>query len=140
MSEKRIFVSSLLTEFTREREALKRFIDRDDKMRDFFELLLSEYSSDQTTRHSYLVEVEQCDIFIGLIGKKAGPVISDDKTAVELEFEQALKAKKLCLIFVKGLSDNGRDARMTALIQKVGAQLLYRRFSNKREAMHHKHC
>ncbi len=133
MSEKRIFVSSLSTEFAQERESLKLFIDRDDRMRDFFELLLPDDSSDQTTRRPYLTEVEQCDIFIGLIGKKAGPVIRDDKTAVELEFEQALKAKKLCLIFVKGINDNGRDARMTALIRKVGAQLLYRRFSNKRD-------
>ncbi|MEI7731386.1 MAG: DUF4062 domain-containing protein [Verrucomicrobiota bacterium] len=133
MSEKRIFVSSLFTEFAQEREALKQFIDRDERMRDFFELFLSEDSSNQITGQSFIAAIDRCDIFIGLIGKKAGPVISDEKTAVELEFEQALSTKKLCLIFVKGLNDSGRDVRMTALIRKAGAQLLYRRFRNKRE-------
>ena len=132
MSEKRIFVSSLFAEFEQEREALRRFIRLDERMRDFFELSLPEGSSDHL-RHPFMAEVDRCDIFIGLIGKKSGQAIFDGKTAVEVEFEQALKSRKLCLIFVKGLNDNGRDARMTALIRKVGAQLLYRRFSNKRE-------
>ena len=74
MTPIRIFISSVQQEFSQEREHLRDYLSGDPLMRRFFEVFLFEDvpASDRRLDEVYLVEVDRCDIYVGLFGTAYG--------------------------------------------------------------------
>lgn len=130
MSE-RIFISSVQKELAEERRAIRDYICGDALFRRFFDVFLFEDlpASDRRADDVYLDEVGQCAIYVGLFGQQYGQPDAAGVSPTEREFDQATVTGKTRLIFVKGVDDAGREARMRSLIGKAGSQLIRRRFT-----------
>jgi predicted HTH transcriptional regulator len=132
MSVSRIFISSVQKELTAERRALKDFVHNDALLRQHFAVFLFEDlpASDRRTDEVYLHEVDRCDLYVGLFGREYGYTDANGVSPTEHEFDRATAQGKERLIHVIGTTDEGRDARMTALIRKAGEQLIRKRVSS----------
>lgn len=135
MNTIRIFISSVQTEFAQEREALSDYLRGDPLMRRFFDVFLFEDvpASDHRPDALYLDEVEQSDIYVGLLGNDYGSEDTDGISPTEREFDQATTNDVHRLIFVKGTSDDNRHPKMQALIRKAQAGLIRKRFNTSEE-------
>ena len=131
-ARKAIFLSSVQKELQAERRAVKDFIQNDPLLRKFFDVFLFEDlpAIDRKANDVYLEEVEICDVYIGLFGNEYGSEDSEGISPTEREFDLATKKGKPRLIFVKGNNDKLRQSRIAKLIQKVGSQLIRRRFDS----------
>jgi len=133
----RLFISSVQPEFAGERAALRDYLRGDALMRRFFEVFLFEDvpAADRRPDELYLEEVERCDLYIGLFGTSYGSGNENDKgiSPTELEFNHATALGKYRLIYVKGTDDAARHPRMKALIDKVQADLIRKRFNTAAE-------
>jgi len=78
----------------------------------------------------YLVEVEQRDIYLAILGNKYGRKNPDGKSPTELEFDHATRTHRERLVFVKGDDDKARDQDMAKLVSKAGHQVTRRRFTD----------
>jgi len=78
----------------------------------------------------YLDEVEQCDIYLAILGNEYGWKNEAGKSPTELEFEQATHKHRERLVFVKGDDDKARVPEMAALVRKATRQVTRRRFSD----------
>lgn len=74
MKRIRIFISSVQSEFAREREMLGQYIRQDVLLGRFFETFLFEDvpANEASPQQVYLGEVEMSDIYLGLYGNKYG--------------------------------------------------------------------
>ncbi|MBK7214328.1 MAG: DUF4062 domain-containing protein, partial [Bacteroidales bacterium] len=74
MSKRKIFISSVQSEFSEERKALHEYICADPLLGKFFEPFLFELlpAIDQRADKVYLREVEHSDIYLGLFGRNYG--------------------------------------------------------------------
>jgi ATP-dependent DNA helicase RecG len=135
MNPIRIFISSVQKEFSRERIALREYLRGDALMRRFFEVFLFEEipAKDQAPDKVYLREVEQCDVYVGLLGDKYGFEDDEGISPTEREFDLATELNKDRLIFIKGGDDSSRHPKMRALIGKAQAGLIRRRFNSPAE-------
>lgn len=126
----RIFVSSVLKELAAERLAVQKFIRHDPLHRRFFEVVLFEDfpASGRRADQVYLAEVDRCDVYLCLLGNEYGPEDGDGFSPTEREFDRATAAGKERLVFVKGNDDTARHPKVCALLAKVGAQLIRKRF------------
>jgi hypothetical protein len=95
-----IFISSVQKEQTKERRAVKAFIEND-----------------------------PCDVYIGLFGNDYGFEGTEGLSPTEREFNRATIRGKPRLIFVKGKGDKHRHPKMQNLIRKAGSQLIRQRFN-----------
>ncbi len=129
MARSRIFISSVQQELAAERRALKNFIGNDALLRNHFEAFLFEDlpASDRRTYEVYLDEVDRCELYVGLFGKSYGSTDAHGLSPTEREYDRATAQDKERLIYVLGNTDEGRDARMTALVRKAGGQLIRKR-------------
>ena len=135
MNPIRIFISSVQTEFTQEREALRDYLRGDPLMRRFFDAFLFEDlpALDRRPDALYLDEVKQSDVYIGLFGNDYGSEDADGISPTEREFDQATASGIHRLIFVKGMDDSARHSKMQALIRKAQAGLIRKRFNTTEE-------
>ena len=69
-----IFISSVQKELAEERHAVKVFIENDPLLRRFFTVFLFEElpASDRRTDAVYLVDVDRCAIYLGIVGHVDG--------------------------------------------------------------------
>lgn len=128
-----IFISSVQKELAAERKAVKDFIVHDPLLSRFIgNVFLFEDipARDRKPDDIYLGEVGQCDIFLAILGDKYGWANADGKSATELEFDQATKAHRERLVFVKGDDDKAREPDMARLVAKAGRQVTRRRFAD----------
>jgi len=126
-----IFISSVQKELEAERRAIKNFITHDALLRRFItKVFLFEDipASDRKTDDIYLEEVEQCDIYLAILGNEYGWKNEEGQSPTELEFDQATKTHRERLVFVKGTDDTARDPDMVKLVHRAGRQLTRRRF------------
>jgi ATP-dependent DNA helicase RecG len=133
MSKLRVFLSSVQKELAEERRAVKDFILNDPLLGRFVDsvFLFEDLSArDRKADDVYLSEVDQCDVFIGILGNRYGWKNSEGKSPVELEFDRAVSAGCERLVFVKGDEDSEREPEMQALVRKIGDQVMRRRFSD----------
>ncbi len=131
MAKKKIFISSVQAEFVKERKALYDYIHTDLLLGKFFEPFLFERlpAMDQKANKVYLHEVEQCDIYLGLLGKEYG---FEDKSGVsptEKEYNHATKHHKTRLLFLTNHPSAERNKKENLFIVKVQEVLLRKRFS-----------
>ena len=135
MTNLRIFVSSVQSEFEHEREAVRNYLRGDPLMRQFFDVFLFEDSPavDRRPNDLYLNEVERCSVYVGLFGSRYGSENEDGISPTEREFNHATEFGNHRLIFVKQSSAENRHPKMQALIDKVEGSLIRRRFNNSEE-------
>jgi predicted HTH transcriptional regulator len=132
----RIFISSVQKEFSRERAALRDYLQGDALMRRFFEVFLFEDvpAADRRTDDLYLDEVRRCDIYVGLFGNDYGSENAGGLSPTEREFDLATAEGKYRLIYVRGTDDDAaRHPKMRALIGRAEAGLIRKRFNTPSE-------
>ena len=131
----RIFISSVQSEFAREREALRGYLRNDPLMRKFCRVFLFEDvpATDRRPDDLYLDEVERCDIYVGLFGKSYGTEDGTGMSPTEREFDRATALGKHRLIFLKGTDGELRHPKMRALIGKAQDGLIRKQFSTAEE-------
>lgn len=129
----KIFVSSVQKEFTQQRLDLKAFLLGENVLHRFVsEVFLFEElpARDRRADKVYLEEVESCDIYLGLFGYEYGAEDQQGLSATEHEYNYATQLGKTRLIYVWGDDEKKRDAKMKALVSKVGNVLIRRRVKN----------
>jgi len=132
LKRRSIFISSVQKELSNERRALKVYIEGEPLLGRFFDVFLFEDlpASDRRADDVYLDEVDRSAIYIGLFGNEYGFPDGSGPSPTEREFDRATEKRKTRLVYVKGPDDKGRQTKMLALIQKAGAQLIRRRFTD----------
>jgi len=138
MTPIRIFISSREKEFSTERKALSDYFRSDALLRRFFEPFLLEEtpSINRQLDELNLSEVEQCDIYLGLLGNEYGDEDADGLSSTERAFDAAASHHKPRLIFVKeGLAANPRHPKIETLIQRAGNELILSRFTTIAELL-----
>lgn len=121
----RLFISSVQKELGAERHAVKDYILHDPLLSRFIsDVFLFEDipARDRKPDDIYLSEVEQCDIYLAILGNKYGKKNEDGKSPIELEFEHATKTHRERLVFVKGNDDNAREPDMAKLVSEGGTR------------------
>ena len=125
----RIFISSVQREFAKERRALAEYIRKDAILGKFFEVFLFEEvpAQERSATAVYLSEVDDCDIYLGILGEAYGNVDTKGVSATEREYDRAEKKGKPRICFIKrGVNP---DMRQQAFIAKVNAEVTRRGFS-----------
>ena len=120
----RIFISSVQSEFAKERKALAKYIREDALLGDFFEVFLFEEAParNRSAQAVYLDEVEKCDVYLGLFGAKYGSQDAQGISPTEREYDHATELNKTRLAFVKSVSR--REKSEDAFVRgKIDAEL-----------------
>ena len=135
MRKLKIFISSVQKEFALERQSLFEYLHSDPLLGLFFEPFLFENLSaaDQRADAVYINEVAKCDIYIGLFGSQYGFEDTDGISPTEREFEEATRQYKTRLIYVLGDQRLPRHSKMDQLIQKIGIDVIRKRFNSSNE-------
>lgn len=135
MPKTKLFISSVQAEFAEERQMLFEYIMSDPLLGKFFEPFLFERlpAIDQNTAAIYLNEVQQCDIYLGLLGTQYGFEDAEGVSPTEREFDHATIHHKTRLIFLTGHNNQERHPKQNAFIQKAQQVLIRKRFSSTDE-------
>ena len=129
----KIFVSSNQTELKEERSAVKEIVLGNPTLRNFFEVFLFEDTpaKGKSPVTSYLKEVDNSDIYIGIVGKEYGVKGKDGLSPTEREFRRFIKKpEKEAMIFIKGSDDSKKDIEVQAFIKAIRESYIYKRFTN----------
>lgn len=137
MKRYRIFVSANQKELKEERIAVKETILDNSTLRDYFNVFLFEDlpAKGKSPVKTYLKQVDNSDIYIGIIGNEYGVKGKDSLCATEREFKRFIKIKSQgeILIFIKGKNDSEKTEDVQRFINKVRESYIYKRFANKDE-------
>jgi ATP-dependent DNA helicase RecG len=135
MAKKKIFISSVQTEFSLERKALHEYICADPLLGKFFEPFLFELlpAIDQRADAVYLKEVEQSDIYLGLFGKSYGSENREGLSPTELEFNHATQWHKTRLVFLSDAKSEDRHPKENTFIGKAQEVLVRKKFGTVEE-------
>ena len=130
MKRIRIFISSVQSEFAKERAMLGEYIRRDALLGKFFETFPFEDvpAGEASPQQIYLGEVEMSDIYLGLYGNKYGYEDAEGISPTEREYDRAAELHKTRLIFIKSFDEEHRHPKELALIQKVERDIVRRTF------------
>lgn len=135
MQRIRIFISSVQSEFARERAMLNQYIRTDALLGKFFETFIFEDApaSESSPQQVYLKEVEMSDIYLGLYGNQYGYEDSEGVSPTEREYDRAAELHKSRLIFIKSMNERDRDPKEAALIKKVERDIVRKTFVDAEE-------
>lgn len=130
----KIFVSGNQEELRDERRAVKDLIVNHPTLNDFFDVFIFEDSPARSSSpvSTYLKEVKNSNIYIGLLGNKYGVKGEDGFSPTEREFRTFIKFNliKDVLVFIKGTKDSGKDQEIQELIGEVKGSYTYKRFND----------
>lgn len=131
MAKTRLFISSVQAEFAEERQMLFEYIMSDPLLGKFFEPFLFERlpAMDQKTDAIYLNEVQQCDIYLGLLGTQYGFEDAEGVSPTEREFDHATLHHKTKLIFLRDHGHHQLHPKQKVFIQKAQQVLIRKRFT-----------
>ena len=92
MNRIQIFISSVQKEFSQERVWICNYIRHDAMLSRFFDPFIFEEmpAVDLSVYQAYLSEVNQCDIYMALLGQSYGIVDDNDVSPTEKEFDNSL--------------------------------------------------
>ena len=132
MAKTKIFISSVQSEFTNERQSLFEYILSDPLLGRFFEPFLFERlpAIDQRADVVYLNEVNQCNIYLGLLGLLYGFENEDGLSPTELEYDFATQNHKTRFIFLTTHSEEERHPKQNLFINKAQQVLIRKRFNS----------
>ena len=133
MTRKRIFISSVQSEFAEERQMLFDYISTDALFGMYFEPFIFEkvpalnYSPEKV----FINEVKNCDIYLGLFGEAYGYEDPEGISPTEKEFDAATLHNKVRLIYIKQAKK--RDPKEDLLIAKAENVIVRKGFSTVEE-------
>ncbi|MDR3223591.1 MAG: DUF4062 domain-containing protein [Methanobrevibacter sp.] len=132
MSKLKIFVSSNQKEFEHARLSIKQFIENTPIYSNLFEVFIFEnrVAEGRSPDEIYLKEVEESDIFLGLIGKNYGEIHENGLSASEEEFDIFLKSSNIKNTFVYILENINPDKNTEKFIKKAHI-VKYDRFNHE---------
>ena len=132
MTRRRIFISSVQKELSKEREGLRDYINADPLLRRFFDVFLFEDlpAADRKADRVFLDEVSKCNIYLGIFATEYGWTDAEGLSPTEHEFIVATEQNKPRLIYVKGANDKDKAPKMQQLIRRAGDELIRRRFDD----------
>ena len=132
MNKLKIFISSVQSEFSSERQMLFDYISTDALLGRFFEPFIFEMlpAKDDSASGAYLGQVERCDIYLGIFGVNYGSENSDGISPTEVEFNRASELHKIRLIFISSHPENLRHHKEQQLIRKAENEIVRKKFSN----------
>jgi len=133
MKRKRIFISSVQSEFTEERQMLFDYITTDALFGIYFEPFIFENvpALNSSPPAVFLNEVANCDIYIGIFGELYGFEDSDGVSPTEREFDAATSHSKVRLVYIK--RSDQREHKEELLIQKAESVIVRKGFSTPEE-------
>jgi hypothetical protein len=130
MQKKKVFISSVQSEFAKERQILCDYLTTDVLFGKFFEPFIFENveAKSQSAQNVYLNQVEHCDIYIGLLGEKYGNEDENGVSSTEKAYNIAAKHKKIRLIYLK--ETDKRDEKEIAFIKKIEQHVVRKTFTD----------
>lgn len=130
----KIFISGNQKELKKERLAVKGAILDNAVLRRFFDVFVFEElpAMGKSPALTYLKEVDNSDIYIGIIGNEYGIKGKDDFSATEREFRRFIRkgTQRETLIFIKGKDDSRKDKYAQKFIETIKNSYIYKRFTN----------
>ena len=133
MQRKKVFISSVQSEFAAERQMLFDYLTSDALLGKFFEPFIFERmeAKDQPAQMVYFGQVEMCDVYIGLFGKKYGFEDITGVSPTEREYDLATGLHKTRLIYIKNAAK--REEKEAILISKIEKDVVRKSFSDTDE-------
>lgn len=134
MADIKIFISSVQSEFSRERRLLYDYIRQDALLGQFFYPFIFENvpAGDLTAPQAYLKEAADCDIYLGLCGVNYGYEDTDGISPTEREYDIATEHHAHRLVYVLR-TEQSRHPKETAFISKVEKAVVRRSFGDYEE-------
>lgn len=133
----KVFVSGNQTELREERFAAQDAILNSPVIRDFFVPFLFENlpAGGRNPVSTYLDEVKNGDIYLGILGNKYGNIGDDGISATEREYDAFIEHVNggEVLILIKGDNNISRDHEVNEFIEKTKNKTVYRRFNSTDE-------
>lgn len=133
----KIFISGNQTELSEERFAVKDVIANNPVFNEFFDVFLFEDvpASRRRPDLTYIGEVKNSNIFIGLLGNKYGNKDDEGISPTEREFRTFLEhcPHNEVIIYVKGRDDDERDEEVQKLFKFIKDSFKYKRIDNLKE-------
>lgn len=132
MAKKKIFISSVQSEFASERKMLYDYIITDALLGRFFEPFIFEILPAKSTKadEAYLKQVTQSDIYLGIFGCQYGYEDRKGISPTEHEFNEALKENKTKLVFISSHKTAERHPKEQKLIAKAEQEVIRKKFSS----------
>ncbi|MDR1791928.1 MAG: DUF4062 domain-containing protein [Bacteroidales bacterium] len=129
MQKKRVFISSVQSEFAEERQMLFDYLTTDALLGKFFEPFIFEkvVAKSKTAQNVYLEQVRPCDIYIGILGEKYGNAGTNGISPTEQEYNAAVELNKTRLIFLK--NTDKREKKEEKFITKIEHQVVRKSFA-----------
>ena len=131
----KVFISSNQSEFSKERKFLHDELKKDTYFSRNVELFVFEIDGARTesANEVFLNEVEEADIYIGLIGQNYGNIYDDDVSATEYEYNTFIADKHDAYFFVKNCDT--RDEGSTKFLKRIEKVTKYDTFTTKEELL-----
>ena len=130
MKRLKVLISSVQSEFSSEREALYRHIEKDPFLQVYFEPMLFEKmpASSKSAEAIYLDGVKKADIFIVLVGHEYGNENDKGVSATETEFDTARSSGIDAFAFIKEKPKGVFHPKEKTFLLKVQKHVTYKRF------------
>ena len=138
MAPYKVFISSAQAEFAVEREELYQYLKKDLLLKSFFEPVIFEKlpAASRTPDKVYLDEVDQSQIYIGLMGVEYGYEDFDGVSPTEREYDHAGTRKLERWIFIKNVNGQERHAKELQFIKKITTEITYKTFQSLEDLKH----
>lgn len=138
---RQIFISSVQKELQEFRDAVYDYVTSDPLLKQFFNIFQFEKlpAADRAADDVYLDEVAKTDIYLGLFANEYGWEDDNGLSPTHREFNAATDNGVYRLIYIVDL-DGDQNAKMKALINEAGDQLIRRRvhdISGLLDALYH---
>jgi hypothetical protein len=129
MQKKRVFISSVQSEFTEERQLLFDYLTSDALLGKFFEPFVFENvpALNASPASVFLNEAENCDIYLGIFGQNYGFEDLEGISPTEREFDTATLHNKVRFVYIKQTEQ--RDNKEELLIKKAENVIIRRSFA-----------
>ena len=129
MQRKKVFISSVQSEFATERQVLFDYLTTDALLGKFFEPFIFENTPALNLHPTtvFLNEVKNCDIYLGIFGQNYGYEDAEGISPTEREFDAATALNKIRLVFIKQIEQ--RHAKEELLIRKAENFIVRRSFN-----------
>lgn len=138
----KVFVSGNQKELKNERLAVKALVSGHQTLRRFFDIFIFEDvpAKGKSAPSIYLKEVDNSDVYLGILGFNYGQKQKDGLSETEREYQRFVntkdkKRKENALIFVKGANkdDGKRDKEMQQFLKNIRQPHTYERFLDKKD-------
>ena len=133
MQRKKVFISSVQTEFAKERQLICNYLTSDVLLGKFFDPFIFENvpAVNNNPTKIFLNEVERCDIYLGIFVQHYGNEDAEGMSPTEKEFDLATERDKTRLIYIR--QSKQRHPKEDALIRKAENVIVRRSFATSEQ-------